>query len=674
MAFGLLTLPFPTAHAAAGVKIDIAAITDFHGHIEMAPNLSEQVKALRKANPNTFFVSTGDTVGGSTYVSSIAKDEPTMKIVSALGLDVSGLGNHEFDGGYSDIVDRQLGQVSWDFVNSNISGLDRSKILPYKIRTTKEGVRVGFIGATTSDLPNLVNREGLAGLRISDPIAALDNSAATLKDGKEENGEADVVVALLHEDYTDAARLGANVDAVVAGHTHTNQTTKTASGAPVIQPDCFGRLLGDIEITVDANTKKVTSSSSKMLKVLDATKDSAAAADPTIFSMVRRATARAAELGKEKIGTITSPAKRGVQGDTGGSENRGAESTLGNLIAEGFYQYAKTQGSRPSFAIMNAGGLRAPALDTNNDGVVTVEESYNVQPFNGDMGTIDLTPAQVYQLVEQQWKGEGASRPMLKLAFSNNFVYTFDPTAKLGSKVLGIFLDGKKLARNDTASKVRVAGGTFLLKGGDGYTALREGTNFTQLPGVNDLGAFNKFLAANPNYAVDHTQKSIGITGPSTLKAGETAHFKLSSLSWTTSEPNAKTVTIEFAGKKVGAAPIDNKVVPSLDETGRAEVTFTVPRVEKTGYYSLGLRFGNNAFAYPIRVQAASTPGKAPVADSPASGAHKSPKGSNNTNAKPLEGPNTGTPALVFTGLATVLIVGGIVLVCRKLWRSSDAF
>lgn len=671
MAVSLFTISAPQARAADEVKINIAAITDFHGHIEMAPNLSEQVTQMRAQNPNTFFVSTGDSVGGSTYVSSIAKDEPTMKILTKLGLEVSALGNHEFDAGYSDIVSRQLAQVGWDFVGSNISGVDTSKVLPYKIKTTKEGIRVGFIGATTADLPNLVNPAGLEGLAISDPVAALNNSAAALKDGDDANGEADVVIALLHEDYTAAARLGADVDAAVAGHTHTNQTTQTASGAPVVQPDCFGRLLADIELSVDASTRKVVAANSKMRTIKDATKDPSVPSDATILSMAQQATAQAKELGKEKVGTIANAAKRGVQGDPEGTENRGAESTLGNLIAEGFYQYAKGEGATPSFAIMNAGGLRTPSLDANGDGIVTVEESYNVQPFNGDMGTIELTPAQVYKLVEQQWKPEGASRPMLKLAFSNNFFYTYDPTASTGSRVIDIYIDKKRIDRGDTTSKLRVAGGTFLLNGGDGYTVMKEGTNFAQLPGINDLGAFNHFLAAHPGYAVSQSQGSVGITGPRALKAGQKVTLGLSSLSWTTDEPNADTVTVLFQGRKVAAAPIDNQVVQSLDETGRSRVSFTVPQVEKSGYYPLELQFGVNKVTFPLYVQAASKPtppSPADHADQPASVSsrptqHRKAK-KRDAGAKELA--DTGMSLFAVATLATAISTGGLVLLQRK--------
>lgn len=601
----------PAAFAADDVTINIAAITDFHGHIEMAPNMGAQLNDIRNQNPNTFFVSTGDSVGGSAYVSSIAEDEPTMKILSAMKLQTSGLGNHEFDRGYADILNRQLSLYSSDFnyVNSNIDFSNspvynsNARIRPYQVMKTQDGsVSIGFIGAITADLANLVNRDGIAGLTVSDPVANLNQTAAQLKDGDASNGEADVVVALLHDDYTFAQQLSADIDAAVAGHTHTNQTVATASGAPVIQPDSFGRLLGNIELTVDKTSKTVTESKTEMRTIINTAKDPSAAKDSEIQAMVDEATATAKELGAAPVGTITGTAKRGTQGDDEQTENRGAESTLGNLLAEGFVQYAKMQGVKADFGIMNAGGLRAPSLDANGDGTVSVEESYNVQPFNGEIGTIELTPSQVYALVEQQWKPEGASRPMLKLGFSRSFSYTYNPEAEIGHKVIGVYLNGEQLDRNETTTTLRVAGGTFLLNGGDGYTVMSEGINLQKFPGINDLGAFNAFLAANPGYRVDQEQGSIGVLGPQEVKAGQTVTYEFSSLSWTTDEPNAESLDVYFDDELVATVTIDNTVVASLDETGRAGVTFTVPASAKSGVSAINLRFGDTDFNVPVTV------------------------------------------------------------------------
>ena len=102
----------PAAPPAAGATtIDLLGITDLHGHISRttqtdsgtgqtsvedpgAVTLACEVSSARAANPNTLFVSAGDSVGGSAYVSSILQDRPTMEALNAMSLDVSALGNH----------------------------------------------------------------------------------------------------------------------------------------------------------------------------------------------------------------------------------------------------------------------------------------------------------------------------------------------------------------------------------------------------------------------------------------------------------------------------------------------------------------------------------------------------------------------------------------------------
>ncbi|MBB6333958.1 hypothetical protein HD592_000523 [Schaalia hyovaginalis] len=78
------------------MTLDLLAITDFHGHIERvvdkktgavkepgAQTLACEVDKARAANANTLFVSNGDNVGGSAYISSILKDQPTIDVLNA---------------------------------------------------------------------------------------------------------------------------------------------------------------------------------------------------------------------------------------------------------------------------------------------------------------------------------------------------------------------------------------------------------------------------------------------------------------------------------------------------------------------------------------------------------------------------------------------------------------
>lgn len=96
------------------VSIDLLTFNDFHGRIQQegssagAAVLAGAVTAHREANPNSLLVSAGDNIGASTFASASQEDNPTIDALSASGLDVSVVGNHEFDRGFADLVDRVI--------------------------------------------------------------------------------------------------------------------------------------------------------------------------------------------------------------------------------------------------------------------------------------------------------------------------------------------------------------------------------------------------------------------------------------------------------------------------------------------------------------------------------------------------------------------------------------
>ncbi|MGJ9521824.1 5'-nucleotidase C-terminal domain-containing protein [Actinotignum sp. GS-2025b] len=571
---GVLTTPAQAA-PADHVTIDIAAISDFHGHIENAAALDYQIDELRKANPNTIFVGNGDLVGGSAYVSSIANDQPTLDILNAMQLDLSGAGNHEFDQGVKDFENRIVPASEFPWTLASVGGIDTAKITPYALKTVG-GVRVAFVSGVTDELNTLVSPTAITGLDIKDPVKAVDAQAALLKDGDESNGEADIVVALMHANNAVAATLGSDVDAVVAGHTHlTVDSVTTPSGAPVLEVGEYGRTYGRYTFVYDAAAKKLVSATAANVAI--DYKNAQAPKSADIEAMYQAAETKAKELGAQQIGTIKGIANRGTNNGTDTGANRGTESSAGNMIAEAFYQYSQGMEKKADFGIINPGGIRAD-LDPNGDGIVTLEESYTVQPFGNSYATVDLTEAQIYTMLEQQWNDkEGASRPMLRLGLSYNMHYVFDAAADAtpGQRVKAVYINGEKLDR--AGEKVyTVASNQFILAGGDGFTVLGEGSNYADT-GLIDNDVFNAFLKANPGYQVRYNQTSVGITGEEALKAGESAELSFSSLAHTSTEPKGEKVTVYLNGVEVGSGALDTTVTPSLDNTGRATVKVTVP-------------------------------------------------------------------------------------------------
>ena len=51
----------------------------------------------------------GDLIGGSPAFSGLFHDEPSVESLNAMDLDISGVGNHEFDEGVTELLRMQNG-------------------------------------------------------------------------------------------------------------------------------------------------------------------------------------------------------------------------------------------------------------------------------------------------------------------------------------------------------------------------------------------------------------------------------------------------------------------------------------------------------------------------------------------------------------------------------------
>ena len=126
------------------------------------------VKQLRAQNPDTVFAAAGDLIGASTFESFILNDKPTIDALNEAGLEVSSVGNHEFDQGYDDLVNRVMAPYDADdqprwwcrvgVPRRRTCGSRRTTTRRCRATWTKDfgDVKVGFVGAVTEHLPELV--------------------------------------------------------------------------------------------------------------------------------------------------------------------------------------------------------------------------------------------------------------------------------------------------------------------------------------------------------------------------------------------------------------------------------------------------------------------------------------------------------------------------------------
>ncbi|MCT2582384.1 ExeM/NucH family extracellular endonuclease [Actinophytocola gossypii] len=513
-----------STEAAGPVELDLLSVNDFHGRLESpasdendnpiggAAQLAGLVEQQRQANPNTLFLSAGDNIGASTFVSAIDDDNPTLDALNLMELDASAVGNHEFDRGMDDLTGRVTDRADFPYLGANVYRGDERALAPYVVREV-DGVGVGVVGVVTEQTASLVSPDGIAGITFRDPVAEAELVAGQLKDGDEANGEADVVVLLAHEgaateniDSVEELRadpvfgefvdLSANVDVIFSGHTHqpyafTAPIPGTDRLRPVIQAEDYGTRLGKATLTVDPASGEIVNTGAELLDVVGVPEDQ------EVAQLVADAIANAEVLGQEPLGEITADITRAFTED--GTEDRGSESVLGNFVADVQLAGTAEEGrGGAQIAFMNPGGLRAD-LTYAPDGVVTYAEAFAVQPFANDVVTKTYTGAQIKQVLEEQWQPEGASRPKLHLGVSKGFTYTYLPDNPTGERITSMSLNGEPI---DLDGTYRVTVNSFLAAGGDNFVTLGEGTD-QATTGNNDLTMLTEYLGANSPVTAD---------------------------------------------------------------------------------------------------------------------------------------------------------------------------
>nr|WP_154924261.1 choice-of-anchor I family protein [Microbacterium testaceum] len=503
--------------------VQILTINDFHGRLVQetggvagAAVLAGAVEKYRELNPNTLFVSAGDNIGASAFESFIDQDNPTIDALKAATLDVSAVGNHEFDRGFADLTDRVIPRYGdnagdrSDFAlgaNVYLKGTKTPALKPYTIKDVG-GTKIAFVGTVTRQTAGMVDPSKITEIEFGDQVEAANREAKNAR-----AAGADIVVLLAHEgsegtdcakiatesgDYGDLVRgVSGDVNAIVSAHTHQKYAC-TIGGRPVIQAGQYGTNLGTLDIDLDA-AGDLASITPGVRPLLDATSQYVAYPQAATAKIVADAKAVADVKGQVEVGTITADITRAR--NASGDEDRGAYSTLGNTVAD-VYLWATTE--NPSFngqdaqiAFMNPGGLRADLLYGSDNGSVSYREAANVQPFGNTLVTLSLTGAQLKSVLEEQWQPSTASRPVLALGVSKGFTFAYDPNAAAGARISSIALNGVAV---DPAASYRVVTNSFLAAGGDNFTTFAQGTAKAD-SGQIDLQATVDFFAAKGTVA-----------------------------------------------------------------------------------------------------------------------------------------------------------------------------
>ena len=536
------------AQPAAPITVKLIAFNDFHGQLmpptrgTSLPNvdapdgekvvlstggiawLSTLIAQLKAQNPLNAVVAGGDLIGASSLESALFHDEPTIEALSDAGLEFSSVGNHEFDEGTAEILRIQHGGcrakqaldscrhgrfkgASFQYLAANVFDRATGKTLfpPYAIKTLKlpsgKPLRVAFVGAVLKSVPTLVVASAIKTLRFEDEASSVNALVPTLR-----AKGADLIVLLIHEGGSTSAkrfddttcpdfsgdilpvldRLDSAVSVVVSAHTHNTYICRR-NGRLVTSAGSQGRYVTDIDVTLDGKDRHVVATRARQLAVVN---DVAPNPLPQQFpTLAKNEKADAiAKFYLAEVAPVSSRVIADIAVDITRELSPSGESVLGDLIADA--QLAATSGAdagRAQIAFMNRDGVRAEL--SSRTGHVTYGDLYTIHPFGNSLITMTLTGAQIETLLEQQWIGAGGV-----MAVSEGFSYEWDPAAPPGSRVEpgSITLKGVPL---DPAGRYRVTANNFMTDGGDGFQALKQGTDRTR--GLLDTEALEKYLVAH---------------------------------------------------------------------------------------------------------------------------------------------------------------------------------
>ncbi|MFH7043835.1 bifunctional UDP-sugar hydrolase/5'-nucleotidase [Paucibacter sp. JuS9] len=494
----------------APVNVRLLAINDFHGNVMPpregialpdpgnpgkkihvnaggAEHMATLVKQLRDGQRHSVFVAAGDLVGASPLLSALFNDEPTIRSLSLMGLELSAVGNHEFDNGLDELLRKQNGGchpkdgckgpepfkgAGYKYLAASTINLKTGKpvLPPYEIRRF-DGIPVAFIGMALRGTPELISPAAAQGLRFDDEVETVHKLLPELR-----TQGVEAFVLLIHEGgYPSGGpnecpslsgaivglvkKLDPAVGLVISGHTHRSYVCRF-DGRLVTSAERYGTLVSAIDLKLDPKTRKLISAEARN-EVVDT---ALYAKDPEQTSLLAAYQAQSASLINRVVARIHETIAQ--------EADRTGVSPMGQLIADAYLDAtaAPEQGGA-HLALVNQTGVRR-GLVLRGDGSITFGDVYAAQPFKNELVTVSLTGEELRRVLEQQWRPPTQRNSPLPV--SKGFSYSWDGKRPVGQRVLPetMMLNGKLI---DPKAIYRVTTNDYLSTGGDGYTSFAAG-------------------------------------------------------------------------------------------------------------------------------------------------------------------------------------------------------
>jgi 5'-nucleotidase len=427
--------------------------------------LAARIRAIRAelqaAGRSLLVLDAGDQFQGSLFYTQY-KGDAEADVMNLIGYQAMAIGNHEFDDGPPALL-RFVRRVRFPVITANVDFSREAELAqivrPFTVLETG-GRRIGVIGLTAEDTPVTSSPGPTVAFRRAEDV--LPPLIAQLR-GQGIN----TIFVLSHlglaRDREVAARID-GVTAIIGGHSHTllSNTVQGAAGAypqlarnpagaqvPIVQAAAFGRYLGRLELTIDANGRATQWGGDVQLL----------AAELPEAEDVGQLVARLAEpleaLRARPVGDLANEVDQ--------TRCRQQECQMGNLVADALLW--RLRGQNVQIAFQNGGGLRAslPAGRINLGQVLTV------LPFQNTVATFRLRGRDVVAALENgvsQVERNGG-----RFAQVAGLRYTWERARPPGGRIVSVEVrrpDGS-WGPIEPDTVYTAATNDFVRKGGDGF-------------------------------------------------------------------------------------------------------------------------------------------------------------------------------------------------------------
>ncbi len=504
-----------------------------------------------KGTPNVIEMAAGDSVGATPPISNFFGDVPTIELMNMMGIDIDGLGNHNFDKG-ADYMQHRLidgegpGGVAaqYPFVSANVvdaNGKTPPEWSPSHVFKFEHGVKLGFVGFTNDDAPTLVAPGAF------DPfVTPLPNSTDAVNAvAAKLNKKVDGIVAMGHLGATagtltaptgplvDLADNVENVDAVIGDHTDQQVLTTRANGVLTTENRSKGIRFTRVRLVFGPGKQGIVYKTADFHKPWDI----GVTPDAAIQARINDLNGQLAPIFNAEVGKSTVVIPRS---DVCGPffapprvDGRACESLIGDLVTDAIRTKYSTD-----FALTNSGGLRAdltcpvgasdpnandfcppaeyPIPDASGHYPITRGQVLGVLPFGNVSATLTINGAELKDYLETAvsslpTNSNGRFGQVSGLCFTFDIQaapisFTAAPTAIPGTghrvlSAVGQAADGSCTGAPidlTSASTYSLTTNDFTASGGDGYQNFKSRIT-TQNILDQDLA---DYIAAQPGHLV----------------------------------------------------------------------------------------------------------------------------------------------------------------------------